>query len=279
MIKITEEFIKLKLPQRPADANKGTFGRVLIIAGSKKYPGAAILSALSAARIGAGLVTLACDDFVYKIAVTKIPFATFLTLPEVAENILNYDAVLIGPGLLMEGLELKIKDWIIGARDKKIILDAEALNVLAKIENWWETISENIIFTPHPGEMSRLTKLSIKQIQANREKIIKEHSLKWNKTIILKGANTLIANPEGELYQLNLSNPLLAAAGTGDVLSGIISGLLAQGLSLMDASIAGVYIHAKSAQNLKQKYGDTGMTSLDLAEELPITIKILKSRA
>lgn len=269
---ITKEFILRKLPLRLVNANKGTFGKVLIIAGSKNYPGAAILSTIACARSGAGLVALATTLSVYKVSVSKIPFAIFLGFTEIEKNLEKYDAILIGPGLgTNKELRLKIKDWMNNEilKQKKLVLDADCLNILSEINDWHKIIETDAILTPHPGEMSRLTGLSIDEIQMNRQGIVSKFSKEWNKTVILKGAETVIANPDGEIFTNPFKNPLLATAGTGDVLSGIIVGLLAQGLDLTDASIVGVYLHGLAGEKLKEKFGDRGATALDLVEILP----------
>lgn len=278
MVDLNEDLVISKLPKRPVNSNKGTFGKALIIAGSKNYPGAAILSVLAAARTGAGLVTLASCEDVYKVTVPKIPFATFLDFAEVTENINLYDAILIGPGLKLADLGAKIKDWLGSANDKKFIFDAESLNEFSKNHNWYKQVNVDAILTPHPGEMSRLTNLSIDHIQKGRELIISKYSKDWNKTIILKGANTLIASPEGKIYKSEFANPLLATAGTGDVLSGIIAGLLAQGLTLIDAATCAVYIQGLAGENLKIKFGTSGALATDLIDEIPGVINFLSRK-
>lgn len=283
-MEITKDLIISKLPDRPLDANKGTFGSVLIIAGSRDFPGAAILSVLACARIGAGLITLATTSEVYKTAVPKIPFATFLNFSEIDKNLEKYDSILIGPGLGQSEEVKKLVDAILSWKDKqsfssnkKIVLDADALNILSKLNDWSDKLKDEAILTPHPGEMGRLTGLSVDEIQDNREEITKKYSKIWNKIIILKGAKTVIANPAGEVFVSPFSNPLLATAGTGDVLSGIIVGFLAQGLSLIDASIVGVYIHGLAGEKLKERFGDSGAVATDLIETIPEVMKDLKS--
>lgn len=269
---INSQLIKIKLSARPVDANKGTFGKALIIGGSKNYPGAAILSVLACARSGAGLVTLATTPEVYKVAVPKIPFATFLNFSEIAENIETYDSVLVGPGL---GQSQKVRNLIhqLIRSDKlkgeKLILDADALNILSEEADWYKILKADAMLTPHPGEMARLTGLSVEEIQANREETALKFSRLWGKLIILKGAKTIIAEPKGEIYEASFANPLLATAGTGDVLAGIITGLLAQGLNLIDGAIAGVYLHGMCAEILKEKFEERGMVATDLIEALP----------
>lgn len=275
-MKITKNLVVSKLPPRPISANKGTFGSVLIIAGSKNFPGAAILSVLSAARVGSGLVTLATIPEVYKLVVPKIPFATFLDFSEIEKNLYKYDGFLIGPGL---GISEETKKLIIELlnsdklKKKKIVIDADGLNNLTKIARWEKLLKEDMVFTPHPGEMSRLTGLSIEEIQKNRQEVSTKFAKLWNKTIILKGAETVIVSPKGEIFISPFSNPLLATAGSGDVLAGIIVGFLAQGLSLIDASTCGVYIHGMAGEKLKEKFGDRGVVATDLIEKIPEVFK------
>lgn len=279
-MEITQKLVSEKLPQRPEGANKGTFGSALIIAGSKNYPGAAILSVLACARTGVGLITLATTPEVYEVVVPEIPFVTFLDFSKIEKNLEKYSCVLIGPGLgKNEDLRFKIKDLINSAKlqAKKIILDADALNILSGEKEWFKILETDAVLTPHPKEMSRLTGLSIEEIQQNREQVAQKFSKLWKKTIVLKGAETVISNPRGEIFLSPFKNPLLATAGTGDILSGIIAGFLTQGLSLEDASVSGVYIQGMCGEKLKEKFGDRGATALDVIEVLPGVFKDLSA--
>jgi NAD(P)H-hydrate epimerase len=156
------------------------------------------------------------------------------------------------------------------------VLDADALNALAKTPKWWQKITSDAILTPHPGEMSRLSGLSIDEIQSDRVGIARKLALEWQKTIALKGAYTVIATPEGYSRVSPVANPGLASAGTGDVLTGAIAGLLAQGLPLFDAASLGVYLHGKASEMVKDIIGDAGMIATDLLSALPLVIKKLK---
>lgn len=279
-MKITEEIIKSKLPERPIDSNKGTFGSVLVIAGSKNFPGAAIFSVLASAKSGAGLVTLATTEPVYKAAVPKIPFATFIKFSEIESNLQKYSAVLIGPGLGKSPEAVSLVNKLLVETDlarKKLVVDADTLNILSENPDWYGSFKGDAVMTPHPKEMSRLTGISIEEIQEKKEETALKFSKLWNKTIVLKGSGTVIADPGGKIYLSPFSNPLLATAGTGDVLAGIIAGFLAQGLSLIDAAIAGVYIHGLSGEKLRDRFGDRGATAMDLVESLPSSFKELLS--
>jgi NAD(P)H-hydrate epimerase len=157
-----------------------------------------------------------------------------------------------------------------------LVLDADALNTLAKIPRWWQNLTGDAVLTPHPGEMSRLTGLSIEEVQSNRLSVAREAATSWHKTIVLKGAYTVIAAPDGRTMLNPIANAGLASAGTGDVLAGAIAGLLAQGLSPFDAATCGVYLHSQAGEIVKRDMGDAGMVASDLLPVLPSVIKTLK---
>ncbi len=261
------------LPKRPIDANKGTFGKVLAIAGSQNYPGAAYLSCAAAYRVGTGLVTLVTNDIVKIIVSRKLPEVTFLSLNEVFENLSKYDVLLIGPGLGQKEQTIKFFRKLLKEKLPKTVIDGDGLNILSKIDNWWEKLNREVILTPHPGEMGRLTGKSVEEVQSDRENIAKDYAKKWGKVIVLKGANTTIVSPGGDVVISLFANPALATAGTGDVLSGIIAGFLAQGLSISEAACLGVYIHGLAGEMLKEKYGNAGNLASDLLPLLPKVIQ------
>lgn len=273
---LTEEYIFGLLPKRPIDANKGTFGKVLVIGGSKNYPGAAYLSCAAAYRVGAGLVTLVTGDIVKIIVSRKLPEVTFLSLEEVNQKLSNFNVLLLGSGLGQSNGAVKLVNQLILDKLPKSIIDGDGLNILSKINNWWDKLNGEVVLTPHPGEMSRLTGKSINEIQKNREEVAKGFAKKWRKIIVLKGANTIVVSPAGEVAISPFANPALASAGTGDVLAGIIAGFLAQGLDCFDASCLGIYIHGLAGEILKEKFGDAGIVASDLLTILPKLIKSLK---
>ena len=288
--------VKPLLPYRSPLANKGTFGKVLVIAGSINYIGAAYLACNGAMRAGAGLTTLAVAESLVPVLAAKLTETTYLPLPEVETGIVSpeavdiikgeldsYDVLLAGPGMgqrepavqFMQNLFFELKDKVL-----KVILDADALNTLAKIPHWWQNLTCDAILTPHPGEMARLTGRSAEEVQRNRLGITREMAGKWHKTVILKGAYTVIAEPgvlpSGRMAVSPFTNPGLASAGTGDVLAGVIAGLLSQGLSLFDAARLGVYLHGLTGEIVRNNLGDTGMVASDLLPPLPLTIKKMK---
>lgn len=270
MVKLTSEWVADKLPKRLKDANKGTFGKVLVIAGSENYPGAAYLSCAAAYRVGAGLVTLATTPSVKTIVSRKLPEVTFLSMEEVHEKLSDYNVLLLGPGLGQKNETAKFVEQLLKKKLPNTVIDGDGLNILSK--NWWEGVNGELILTPHPGEMARLTGLSIDQIQTDRENVAKEYATRWGQIVVLKGANTVIVSPSGEVIISPFANPALATAGTGDVLAGMIAGFLAQGLSSFDAVCLGVYIHGMGGEMLKEKYGEAGGLAADL---LPLLPKVL----
>ena len=186
--------------------------------------------------------------------------------------------MLLGCGL---GQSQSAKDTVASLLSRRelpptAVFDADALNILAQIPNWWQQLSNDAILTPHPGEMARLSGLSVAEIQSDRIGIARKFAREWQKTIVLKGAFTVITTPQEHAMVSPVANPGLASAGTGDVLAGAIAGLAAQGLSLFDAAALGVYLHGKAGDMVKGIIGDTGMIATDLLPALPVVIKQLK---
>ena len=287
---ITDEWARTVLPERPLHANKGSFGSVLVTAGSINYIGAAYLACSGAIRVGVGLVTLATATSLQPILASKLTEITYLPLPEshlgiispqaaelIGQQLSNYNVLLLGCGLGQSQSAIELVSSILSReRLPALVLDADALNTLAKTPNWWQQLTNDAILTPHPGEMARLSGLSVAEIQSDRVGIAKKLALEWHKTIVLKGAYTVIATPEGHSRISPIANPGLASAGTGDVLTGAIAGLVAQGLSLFDAAALGVYLHGKAGEMVKNIIGDAGMIATDLLPALPLVIKQLK---
>lgn len=270
---LTKEWVKRNLPKRPEDANKGTFGKVLVVAGSANYPGAAYLACIAAYRVGAGLVTLSTEPEVKVIVSRKLSEVTFLSRNELLKKIGEYDVLLAGPGL---GESNHAADLIKKLLDKNLpptVIDGDGLNILAKLDRWYEKLKGKMVLTPHPGEMSRLTGLTVEKIQSDRVNIAREFAKKWGTMVVLKGANTVVVSSAGEVLVSPFANPVLATAGTGDVLAGVIAGLLAQGLKIFDAAVVGVYLHSRAGELLKDKIGNAGGLASDLLPFLPLTIK------
>lgn len=276
--KLTFKLVAAKLPKRPKDANKGTFGRVLVVAGSQNFPGAAYLACTAGYRVGAGLVTLATTDKVKVIVSRKLPEVTFVNFNEIFKKIKQYKVLLVGPGLGQNSQMEKIVKKIINTNLKSMVIDGDGLNIIARLGKWEGQIKSDTILTPHPGEMAKLTGLSVDKIQADRQGIAKYYAIKWRQTVVLKGANTVIVSPQGKIAISTFANPALATAGTGDVLSGMIAGFMAQGLTSFNAACVGVYIHGLAGKQLRKKIGDSGLLASDLLLVLPQVIKRLNQQ-
>lgn len=287
----TADRVRSCLPERALDANKGTFGRVLVVGGSANYIGAAYLACAAAARVGAGLVTLATARSLQPFVASKLAEVTYVPLPELGPGVLaadgweafgtllgDCDALLLGCGLGQSPSTAELIRSVLrsSGRLPPLILDADALNVLAKTPEWWRESPQDAVLTPHPGEMSRLTGLSVDEIQSKRVSVAREAADSWHKTVVLKGAHTVVASPDGRASINPAANPGLASAGTGDVLAGAIAGLAAQGRSLFDAAVAGAYIHGQAGELVKERIGDAGMLASDLLPVLPGVIGTLR---
>ena len=157
-----------------------------------------------------------------------------------------------------------------------MVIDADGLNTLARMPRWWERFPQRAILTPHPGEMARLTGTGTAQVQSDRIGIAVESAVLWNKIVVLKGAHTVVAFPDGAAMLSPFANAGLATAGTGDVLAGSIAGLMSQGVSSEDAAVLGVYLHGLAGERVRDRLGDTGMVASDLLPELPLAIKALR---
>ncbi len=306
----TPQMISDLLPPRPLGAHKGTFGKALVVAGSVNYTGAAYLASAAATRVGTGLVTLALAEGIHPILASKLSEVTFLLLPQdmgvlvpdaikvLGESIRDYDALLLGPGLGRDKKTVQFVQQLLSVEPGKrgrigfvaneeaakgelllppLVIDADGLNALADTPNWWEQLRERSILTPHPGEMSRLTGITVREIEADRLGVARQMAEKWGQVVILKGAYTVIADPEGRAVISPFANPGLATAGSGDVLAGAIVGFLAQGLAPFDAALVGAYVHGLAGELVRRELGGAGMVAGDLLPVLPKTIKLLSA--
>ncbi len=288
---LTPSRVRDKLPRRTRDSHKGTYGHALIIGGSVNYPGAAYLATQGALRSGPGLVTLATPRSIQPMLASKLTEAIHLPVPDdglgslapegvssVKEALSQYSSLAIGCGMgHSDSARRFVIDLLLSDPQptQPLVVDADGLNILAAIEGWWDRLKTPAILTPHPGEMSRLTGVSTPKIQARRVDLAREWSARWGKVVVLKGAFTVVASPGGTCWVSPFANPVLATGGTGDVLTGVIAGLLAQGLALEDAACCGVYLHGATADRLSAIYGDRGATAGDLLDELPATTKAI----
>jgi NAD(P)H-hydrate epimerase len=292
---LTPAWVSQHLPSRPLNSHKGTFGHVLVVAGSRTYVGAAYLASQSAVRAGAGLVTLATPQSVYPIAATKLTEVIHLPLPEddegrihpdgaqlIQDNLSRYNCLVVGCGMgWSDGTTAFLQRLLLSGPQLPVpmVIDADGLNNLSRLPNWWQRLGGPAVLTPHPGEMATLTGVSTQEIQEDRVTAARQWATKWNVTVVLKGAHTVIAEPGGLVHVSPFANPGLASGGTGDVLTGIIGGLMAQGLSPYLAACCGVYLHGWAGVSVIKQKGNTGTVASDLIEVLPETINWVRGNS
>lgn len=305
----THEAVRAMLPARPRDAHKGTFGRALIVAGSLNYTGAAYLAGAAAARVGAGLVTLAVPSPVYPALAAQLPEATWVLLAHemgvvsapavdmVRKEFSETQALLIGPGFGVEKETAAfVRRWL-GVDDSAsvrrtgmgfvapgpvdggagpensqsppVVVDADALKLMAGVEGWPARLPREAVLTPHPGEMAVLTGLDKDAIQADRLGTARQYAAEWGHVVVLKGAFTVVAAPDGRATVMPFASAALAHAGTGDVLAGAIVGLLSQGVRPYEAAIAGAYLQGLAGLQAAAVLGSTAaVLASDVVEGL-----------
>jgi NAD(P)H-hydrate epimerase len=294
------------LPERQKRGHKGSFGKLLVIAGSLDYAGAALLVCRAAGRTGAGLVTLAVPESLQPLFAAKVVEATTMGLPEddveevdpepALARILDHDhdAIVVGPGLRpgLTTAEL-VRELLarpVGEQPEAapIVLDAEALRSLATMDAWWEGDRRPAVLTPHTGEFERLRVGSGREAGADgdlggddaaRAAAARDAAGTWGQVVVLKGARTVIAAPDGSVSVAPFENPALASGGTGDVLSGAIGSLLAQGLEPYAAARLGVYLHGLAGDAVRERLGDAGLLASDLPDAIAIARKRLAAVA
>lgn len=288
---MTRGWARTVLPRRPANSHKGTFGRTMMVVGSPNFPGAARLAATAAARTGAGLVTIAAAQSLIPVLSASLIEPTFLPLPEsesepglpapqAAETVLDslhkYNALLIGCGLGQAAGTRSMVSGILFSNHSlpATVVDADGLNALSGMDDWPLRWQKHAILTPHAGEMSRLGEAST---AATRLDLSRQYAARWNKTIVFKGPHSVVAHPDGSAMLSPYANPGLATAGTGDVLAGIITGLVSQGLPPDPAAALGVYLHGAAGDRVRAALGDTGMIASDLLPVIPRVIADLRN--
>jgi NAD(P)H-hydrate epimerase len=280
---LNAKFIQKVLPERPLNIFKNRCGQVFLLAGSVGLTGAATLSSEAALRIGAGMAFLGVPNSLNLILEEKLTEVMTLPLPETETQSLSFaaqaqiaekfewtDVLAIGPGLTTHPDSVKLVKWVLEKFDKPIILDADALNCLkGETAALKKRAKGDLILTPHPGELSRIIGLSTKEILANPIEIARSTAQKFNVVLILKGAPTIIAAPDGCVFINSTGNPGMATAGMGDVLTGVVAGLVAQGLSPLDGALAGVYLHGYAGDLAKSELGEAGLLAGDVLRYLP----------
>jgi NAD(P)H-hydrate epimerase len=269
-------YVSSLVPRRKNDANKGDFGKVLVIAGSSGMMGAAVLAAKAALRTGSGTVTLCVPDTL-KNDINSISLeATVIGFSELNENFKRFDVIAVGPGL-GKGPKISkmIKDIITSkSSDAPLVLDADGLNAITD-KRILKGSKKEIVITPHPGEFSRLTGMGVQEIQRDRNGTAGRFASKNKLTVLLKGANTVIAGKDGKILINPTGNPGMATGGSGDVLTGIIASLIGQGIPPFDAAAAGAYIHGMAGNLAVSIKGEHGMIASDIIDSIPYTMNML----
>ena len=287
-VETTSDFVWQKIQPRPRDAHKGTFGSVLAVAGSASYRGAAALAVEGALRTGAGIVTLASVEPVLAAVAARLPECCLCPCEAGAEGGIspqNIDRIrrqkasvlLAGPGLgytaqsAARAAETRaLVKTLLPGFSGSAVLDADGLNAAADLLQTEKMLHPQgeLILTPHPGEMARLTGRSAAEINADREGTALRYAKAWNAVVVLKGAHTVIAGPDGRCAVNPTGNPGLSRGGSGDVLAGMTSALLACGLPAFDAAACAVYLHGAAADRAAALHGETGMLPHDLLDAL-----------
>lgn len=270
---ITRTRVGESLPKRPRDTHKGRNGHLLVIGGSLGMTGAPVLSGMAGLRSGAGLVTV--GRRVGLAIPEKPPELMVIDWPAIDWE--RYDAIVFGPGLSMEEDGGSMLERLLNVVVPRVI-DADGLNLLADlgVGKHLALAKGPLVLTPHPGEMARLTGLTTTQVQADRIAIATEMARTWGVILVLKGAGTLVAMPDGRLWVNPTGNPGMATAGTGDVLAGVIGALMAQGLAPEDAAVNGVYLHGLAGDMAAEAMGEVGIIASDLLTRLPQAIRSVK---
>ncbi len=283
---LTVELATSLHPERPHAAHKGTFGSTLIIGGSQQYLGAVTMATDAASRSGVGLTFTATPEPAYRRIAGDIPEVMYSSLPvsdddnavdptaaaRIALDLAERStSVVIGPGLGNNSSTSEFLTIFLSQihPDTPLVLDADALNILSGTHKWWERFENPAVLTPHPGEMSRLLGISIQEVQEDRKSAALETAMKFGKIVVLKGAATLIAAPDGRLKVSPWVNSGLAKGGSGDVLAGLVGGLLAQSPDeLFEMASLAVFVHGYAADIARSEIGETGMRATDVTERL-----------
>jgi len=278
-----------RLPARPRDGHKGTFGTVVVLAGSQGFTGAAYLASMGAARSGAGIVRLLVAQSIYPILAQKCTEVIVGPVPEISPGVVGHaslsgilrgfagaDAGVIGPGLGRDASTRRLIEDLVPRVAAPLVLDADALNLLAEHRTMLPRLSPQIVLTPHPAEFARLSGLETPAVQQDRRGIASRFAKVWNKVVVLKGAGTVIAAPDGRVTLNPIATAALASGGTGDVLAGVIAGLMGQRLPPFEAAVTGVALHSLAGMDLEASMGQAGVLASDLLPQLPRVMERLR---
>jgi ADP-dependent NAD(P)H-hydrate dehydratase / NAD(P)H-hydrate epimerase len=287
---LTREIAASLLPARPAAGHKGTFGHTFVIAGSRRYPGAMRLASAGACRSGVGLVTAGVPDSLRDVAAMTLLECMCLPLADTADGALGHDAieaaldfskkiesVVLGPGLSTHIETRLFVQALVPRILSPLVIDADGLNLLAEdVSILADRLPKATILTPHPGEMARLAGLDRQEVQARRESVARDFATAHKVTVILKGHETVVASPSGDVAVNTNGNNGMATGGSGDVLAGLLGGLLAQGMSTWDAARLGVWLHGAAGDLAAEKFTARAMLARDIIGLLPAAFASLE---
>jgi NAD(P)H-hydrate epimerase len=286
---MNERDAAIKLKKRLPWGHKGTFGKVAVIAGSTGMTGAACLTASAALKSGAGIVTVGIPSSLNPILENKL--TEVMTYPlkdtglgslsrdcikDIPDFLRDKDVLAIGPGLGKEDDIYDILEYILAKHSIPIVLDADGLNHISRNLRLLIDYKAPVVITPHPGEMARLTGMTVEEVSLQPVEVALDFAKKTNVTVLLKGAASIVANPQGEVYINNTGNCGMATAGSGDVLTGIIAGLIAQKYEAYDAAVLGTFMHGLAGDEAANGKGQDSLTALDILENIPLAIKKLR---
>lgn len=286
---LTEETLaKWPLPDPGADGDKETRGRILVIAGSREIPGAALLAATAALRTGAGKLAMAAPRSIAQGLALAIPESRVIALAEsrsggiparaseaLAPLAGRVDALVIGPGMLGgDSLKRFVREVLALFRDCPVVLDALAMSIAKD-----GPFDQPVVLTPHPGEMAGLSGLPKEAIGHEPLPVALEAATRWNAVVALKGATTIVATPEAAAWRFDGGSPGLATSGSGDTLAGLVGGFAARGLSPLQATCWGVLVHARAGDALARRHGALGYLARELSPEVPALIHGISQRA
>lgn len=281
-----EEDVERLLPRRPRDAHKWQCGSVLVVGGSPGMTGAAALCSRGALRAGCGIVTAAVPEGVHQVLEVKLTECMTRPVPQgagggissgavetILQTVQGYDVVAIGPGLSREEESATVARSLLERIEKPVVLDADGLNAVSGHTELLARRKGPTVITPHPGEMARLADCSSSEVQKDRVGTALRSAARWNSVVVLKGAHTVVAGPDGSAGINPTGNRGMATAGMGDVLTGCIASLVAQGAEPFSAAVCGVYIHGLAADLAASMDGEIGMTAGDVVRHLPLALR------
>ncbi|GAB4264276.1 NAD(P)H-hydrate dehydratase [Thermincola ferriacetica] len=286
---LTKELVAQMLPKRHSQGHKGDYGRVLVVAGSEGLTGAAVLTSTAVLKSGAGLATLAVPRSLHDLMEIKLTEVMTKPLPETEKKTISRDAldevialtesadvVALGPGISTEPATAGFVRDLLPELNKPVVIDADGLNALAGNLEVLKKIEAPVVITPHPGEMARLAGIKTEEVQNNRIEVAREFAANWRVNVVLKGTETVIAGVDGSLFVNSTGNPGMATGGSGDVLTGVIAGLIGQGLAPVRAAAAGVFIHGYAGDLGALEKGQAGLLAGDILNLLPKVFRELE---